>query len=99
MTTFAKIENGIVVDVIEASAQYAATLSGTWIETNTTGLRKNYAGKGYTYNETLQCFIAPKPYDSWLLNETTCQWEPPVAMPVNSNRYVWNEAIENWDQI
>lgn len=61
--------------------------------------RKNFAGVGYFYDEIKDAFIPPKPYTSWVLNEETCQWEPPVAMPVNSNRYVWNEAIENWDQI
>lgn len=71
-----------------------------WKKTSYNGtIRKNFAGAGYFYDEIKDAFIPPKPYTSWVLNEETCQWEPPVAMPVNSNRYVWNEAIENWDQI
>jgi len=99
MGTYAKIENGIVVDVIEATSEYIATLSGTWLETNQDGLRKNYAGKGYTYNEALECFVAPKPYPSWVLNESTCKWEPPTPMPVNSNRYKWVEETLSWGVI
>jgi len=95
MTTFAKLENNVVVDVIDASAQFVATLPGTWIETGA-GVHKNYAGKGYGWNAELQCFFAPQPYPSWTLNSSTCQWEPPTAMPVNSNRYVWNENTQQW---
>ena len=63
-------------------------------------IRKNYAGIGYTYNETRDAFIPPKPFNSWILNETTCLWNAPVAYPVDNNvnnRYKWNEEILNWE--
>jgi hypothetical protein len=60
-------------------------------------LRKNYAGIGYTYDEDRDAFIAPKPFNSWILNETTCQWEAPVALPDTENRYTWNEETKQWD--
>jgi hypothetical protein len=59
-------------------------------------LRKNYAGKGYTYDESRDAFIAPKPYPSWTLNETTCFWEAPVAEPTDDNYYVWDETSQSW---
>ena len=62
-------------------------------------LRKNFAGKGYTYDEDRDAFIAPKHFSSWILNETTCQWEAPVALPDTENRYTWNEETKQWDLI
>jgi len=66
--------------------------------------RKNYAGIGYTYDEDRDAFIPPKPFNSWILNEDTCLWEAPVAMPEltqeqidNKNYYTWNEQILNWE--
>lgn len=64
-----------------------------------TPFRKNYAGIGYTYDQTRDAFIAPKPYDSWTLNENTCQWEAPIAYPNDNQRYKWNEANQTWDLI
>jgi len=64
---------------------------------NGTPLRKNHAGIGYTYDETRDAFIAPKPFNSWILNETTCQWNAPVAYPTDGKRYSWNETTKNWD--
>ena len=61
--------------------------------------RKNYAGIGYTYDEDRDAFIPPKPFNSWILNEDTCLWEAPVAMPEDDNRYTWNEATVSWDII
>ena len=61
--------------------------------------RKNYAGIGYTYDETKDAFIAPKPYPSWTLNETTCQWESPILYPDDENIYVWNEENQSWDEV
>ena len=57
-----------------------------------TPLRKNHAGIGYTYDEDRDAFILKKPYNSWVLNETTCLWEAPVALPDTENRYNWNET-------
>ena len=61
--------------------------------------RKNHAGIGFKYDQTRDAFIAPKPYNSWILNETTCQWEAPVALPDTENRYNWNEINQNWDLV
>ena len=62
-------------------------------------LEKNYAGVGYTYDESKDAFIAPKPYNSWILNETTCLWEAPVAYPTDGQKYNWNEENQTWDLI
>lgn len=64
-----------------------------------TPFRKNYAGIGYTYDETRDAFIPPKPYDSWTLNEISCLWEAPVAYPTDGERYEWNEDEQQWDLI
>jgi hypothetical protein len=60
--------------------------------------RKNYAGIGYSYDATRDAFIPPKPYASWVLNETTCLWESPVAYPTDGNMYRWDEATTAWVQ-
>ena len=59
-------------------------------------LRGNYAGIGYTYDHVNDVFHAPQPYASWTLNQTTWLWEPPVAYPVDDQRYVWDEATVGW---
>jgi hypothetical protein len=61
--------------------------------------RKNYAGIGYTYDSNRDAFISPKPFNSWILNETTCLWEAPVARPDDNNIYSWNEENLNWDLV
>ena len=61
--------------------------------------RKNYAGIGYSYDEVRDAFIPPKPFDSWILNETTCLWEAPVAYPEDGQMYTWNEELGTWDLI
>ena len=66
-----------------------------------TPFRKNHAGIGYTYDEDRDAFIPKKPYQSWVLNETTCGWEAPIAMPTETleenQHYIWNESIINWE--
>jgi len=66
-----------------------------------TAFRKNFAGIGYTYDETRDAFIPPKPYNSWILNEDTCNWNAPVALPIEeleeNEYYFWNESIINWE--
>ena len=85
-------------------------LGGTWLKTsyNTaagvhanggTPFRKNYAGIGYSYDEALDAFIAPKPYPSWVLNEESCVYEAPVAYPTDGDMYTWNEETTSWDLI
>lgn len=73
---------------------------GTWKQTSYNGnMRKNYAGIGYTYNPSIDAFVSPKPYASWVLNNDTAQWEAPVPMPTDGKRYVWNEQTQLWDEV
>jgi hypothetical protein len=85
-------------------------LGGTWKKTsyNTQGgvhslggtpYRKNYAGIGYTFDAVKDAFIAPKPYASWVLDEATCNWEAPVAMPTDDKMYRWDEETTNWIEV
>ena len=64
-------------------------------------LRKNFAGIGLTYSREMDAFIPPKPFASWILNETTCLWEAPVPYPDadSDERYEWNEENQTWDEI
>jgi len=64
-----------------------------------TPLRKNYAGIGYTYDAGRDAFIPPRPYASWVLNETTCLWDAPVAYPDDGKRYSWDEATTSWVEV
>lgn len=113
MAHFAKVVDGKVTQVIVAEPEFfdtfVDTTPGEWIQTsyNTYGgvhtqggtpLRKNYAGVGYTYDATLDAFIPPKPFDSWILNEETGLWDAPVAMPTDGKRYDWNEGTLSWDE-
>jgi len=69
-----------------------------WKQTSyNNNIRKNFAGIGYTYDEDRDAFIPPKPFNSWILNEDTCLWNPPVAYPQDNNRYTWNEQTLSWD--
>ena len=67
--------------------------------TGGTPYSKNYAGIGYTYDGAKDAFYAPKPYPSWILNETSCLWEAPVAHPTDDKMHTWNEAELKWDEI
>ena len=78
-------------------------LGGTWKQTSyNANLRKNYAGIGYTFNAGIDAFVPPKPYNSWVLNEITAQWEAPVDMPEDAGtgeppkRYTWDEDTTAW---
>ena len=62
-----------------------------------TPFRKNYPGIGYSYDADRDAFIAPQPYASWTLNEDSCLWEAPVAMPEDGQLYTWNEDTQSWD--
>jgi hypothetical protein len=111
MSHFAKVLEGKVVQVIVAEPEFfddfVDTSPGTWIQTsyNTVGgvhrlggtpLRKNFAGIGFTYRADLDAFIPPQNYPSWVLNEETCLWEPPVSYPADGKRYSWDEATLSW---
>jgi len=61
-----------------------------------TPFRKNYAGIGFTYDEQRDAFIPQKPFNSWILNEETCNWESPIPMPNDGNQYNWNEETQSW---
>jgi len=104
MSHFAKLENNVVTQVIVAEQDFINSGqvgdSFLWVQTSYNGnFRKNYAGVGYTYDRIRDAFIPPKPYPSWLLNEDTCLWDAPVAMPDDDQRYTWNEETSNWDLI
>ena len=64
---------------------------------NGTPFRKNHAGIGFTYDSQRDAFIPPKPFNSWILNESTCNWEAPVAYPTDGQLYIWNEQTLSWD--
>ena len=85
-------------------------LGGIWKKTsyNTAGnvhalggtpFRKNYAGIGFTYDESRDAFIAPKPFASWILDEDTCLWNAPTPMPTDGKLYAWVEEDLNWQEI
>lgn len=59
-------------------------------------IRKHFAGVGYFYDESIDAFIPPQPFESWVLNQNTYLWEPPVSYPADGLRYVWNEEIKDW---
>lgn len=71
-----------------------------WKQTSYNGkFRKNYAGIGYSYDPVRDAFIPPKPFDSWILNEETCNWEAPVAYPTNNKPHKWNENNQEWIEV
>ena len=111
MGHFAKVNNGVVEQVIVAEQEFFDTFvdtsPGQWIQTsyNTHGgvhknggtpLRKNFAGIGFTYDAGRDAFIPPKPFASWTLNESTCLWDAPVVMPTEGGPYKWDESTLSW---
>jgi hypothetical protein len=73
---------------------------GNWVQTSYNGnFRKNFAGSGYTYDNDRDAFIAPQPFASWVLNESTCRWEAPVTMPDDGKLYQWDEASTSWVEV
>jgi hypothetical protein len=115
MSHFAKVENGIVTEVIVIDQDSINNgLHGDpslWIETSydtfggehklgETPLRKNYAGIGYTYDSIRDAFYTMQPFPSWTLNETSCLWEAPVTRPVVEGKmYQWDEDTLNWVEL
>ena len=114
MSHFAKVEDGIVTQVIVIEQDVLNTGHwgdpASWVQTsyNTHGgvhsnggtpLRKNFAGVGYTYDSVRDAFIPPKPFNSWTLNETTCLYEAPTPMPTDDKMYSWNEDTLSWVEI
>lgn len=111
MSHFAKVENGIVTQVMVIEQEMLDTGHwgdpANWVQTsyNTHGgvnsrgappLRKNYAGPGYVYDKVRDAFYTPKPFASWTLNEQTALWKAPVPMPTDAKMYAWDENTTNW---
>ena len=110
MSHFAKVEDGIVTEVLAIEQDVLNTgLFGEpslFIKTsyNTFGgkhpegrpLRMNFAGIGYTYDAQRDAFIPPKPFPSWVLNEESCLWDAPVAYPEDGKPYTWDEKTKSW---
>jgi len=91
----------------DGEAIYAETTGKVWKKTsyNTLGgvhllggtpFRKNYAGIGYTYDPDRDAFIEPQPFQSWILDEQTCKWNPPKPMPNDGKQYIWVEQAKDW---
>ena len=111
MSHYAKVENGVVTQVIVAEQDVidSGLFGSGWVQTsyNTSGgqhpqntpLRKNYAGVGYTYDANRDAFIPPQPYASWQINEATCLWGAPVAMPTGDKKYQWDESTTSWIEV
>ena len=111
MSHFAKVENGIVTQVIVAEQDVinSGIFGDGWVQTsyNTVGgvhtkggtpLRKNYAGLGYVYDSGRDAFIPPTPFPSWIMSEETCLWSAPTPMPVDG-MYTWDESTLSWVEI
>lgn len=111
MAHFAKVVDSKVTQVIVAESEFFETFvdtsPGEWIQTsyNTRGgehtlggtpLRKNYAGIGFTYDRTRDAFIPTQPFPSWILDENTCLWNAPIAIPIDGNQYIWDESTTSW---
>jgi hypothetical protein len=106
MAHFAELdENNIVIQVLVTDNDYpnegydwlVETFGGTWVQTSYNAtIRKNFAGIGFSYDETRDAFIAPKPFESWLLNEETCNWEAPKPYPTDGKLYNWDEESQEW---
>ena len=109
MAHYARVINGIVVEVNVAEQEWvdAQPDKWAWVQTsyNTHGgvhqlggepLRKNYAGIGYRYDSERDAFIPPTPYPSWKLNEDTCLWDAPIPYPTDGKQYIWNEHQQEW---
>jgi len=112
MAHFAKLDNNNLVERVEVVSNDVATDEQTgvdflnnlyktndvWKQTSYNGnIRKNFAGIGYSYDQTKDAFIPPQPFNSWALNQTTCLWEAPVAYPNDEKIYQWNETNQEWD--
>lgn len=107
MAHYAKIENDKVVKVIRSNRPFADTIGGEWVRTSyntrqgvhlrgNIPVRKNFAGVGYMYDRTLDAFLPPKIYNSWVLDKTTWSWKAPKACPNDGNEYIWNEEHLEW---
>jgi hypothetical protein len=109
MAHFAELdENNIVTRVLvtdndapnEGYDWLIENLGGTWVKTSyNANIRKNYAGIGFTFDEELDAFIPPKPFESWLLVEETAQWVAPIPYPEDDLMYSWSEELGDWEAV
>jgi hypothetical protein len=86
----------------QAGIDFLTNLHGhtKWKQTSYNGnFRKNYAGIGFIYDAVRDAFYTPQPYASWTFNETTCQWEPPIAYPTDGKDYGWFEPNQQWIEV
>ena len=99
MTKFIKVINNKVTDIIVAEQDFINTLSDKDFYIKDDGTITNRAGIGSMYDTIRNAFISPKSYQSWILNETTYQWEAPVTYPDDGKNYIWNEGTTSWDEV
>jgi len=119
MAHFAKLGIGDIVEKVEVVSNDIATTeqagidflkdfyndhNATWVQTSYNhNFRKNFAGIGYWYDKNRDAFIQPKIYESWILDEETCLWKPPIPYPSNATTeektYKWNEVTKSWDEV
>ena len=115
MAHFAKLGVGNIVEQVvvvsndiaiteQAGVDFINKLYNTrdvWKQTSyNSNIRKNFAGIGYHYDQTRDAFIAPKPFNSWTLDEATCRWQAPTPMPTTEGkRYYWSEDDLSWREI
>ena len=93
------LENGIESEA-KGIVFCKSLFDGNWVQTSyNSTFRKNYAGIGDTYDSARDAFIAPKPFNSWVLDEATCRWQAPTPMPTDDKSYTWNEETLSWDEI
>jgi hypothetical protein len=91
--------NGVEKEYI-GTAYCERLFGGVWKQTSYNAtIRKNYAGVGYTFDEMRDAFIPPKHYESWVLDENTCQWTAPIAMPDDGKLYLWSEEQQAWVEL
>ena len=93
------LDNGIESEKV-GIAFCTALIGGTWVQTSyNANFRKNYAGIGFTYDQSRDAFIPPRPFPSWVLNEDTCTWGSPIPMPTDGKFYNWNEETTSWVEL
>lgn len=97
----AELLDGDGVEQESLGADFCRNLfGGTWVQTSYNGnIRKNFAGPGCTYDSDRDAFIPFKPFASWTLDETTCQWEPPTPYPDDGQMYSWDEDSTSWVEV
>lgn len=95
------LQNGVEVE--QLGIDHLKSVYGedtVWKQTSFNNrIRVRFGQPGYTYNESLDAFIRPKPYSSWVLNNTTTEWDPPIPIPNDGKHYKWNEEAQSWELI